>query len=358
MTLETTPMTPEPAPPAPRRRLGLKFLIAAGAILALGGGTLYYLRAIAPFESTDDAFVDGHVIAVNPQVSGLVASVHFDDNQVVRKGDLLVEIDPVDLQVALRQAQGAEAAARGRLDEARAAVNATESAVNQARAAQDSAQATFDNADRELKRQQGLDERARTLKDLDAAIANRKTAAAALAAAAAQLESAKAQVASAQASVTAAEGDFAKAQADTQRAQVNLGYTRIVAPADGRITRKTVEPGSYVTPTGSLFTIVPKEVWITANFKETQLGQMRPGQPVEVTVDAYPRLKLSGRVDSIQSGTGSRFSVLPAENATGNFVKTVQRVPVKITLEAVAGAPWASLLAPGLSVLPKVRVER
>jgi len=364
MTSEPTVQTHDPIPGATegavhpdlpatsRSRRGLLGFIAAGVLVAGVAGAATYARDFAPFESTDDAFIDGRVVAITPQVSGLVATLHFDDNQTVRKGDLLVELDPTDYQVALNQARGAEASAEGKLEQARAGVATAASAVAEAEAALHSAQATFENAERDLKRQQGLDERSRSQKDLDDASANRKTAAAGMERAQAQRGAAQAQVAFARANVVAAQGDFQKAQADTKRAEVNLGYCRIVAPADGRITTKAVDPGTYVSPANPLFQIVPTQVWVVANFKETQLKAMRPGQPVTVTVDAYPRLALTGKVDSIQSGTGSRFSVIPAENATGNFVKVVQRVPVKILLDG----PVSSLLAPGMSVEPKVRV--
>jgi membrane fusion protein (multidrug efflux system) len=342
----------EPPPPPARSRTRLLALLAAGLLVVAAAGTAYYLRGVAPFESTDDAFIDGPVIGISPQVPGLVAAVHFSDNQVVHKGDLLVDLDPTDYQVALSQARGAEASAKGKLEQARAGVDAAISAVAENAAASRSFQATYENARRDLQRQQGLEERSRSQKELDAADANRKTAAAALDRAQAQGRTAQAQVASARASVTAAEGDYLKAQADTRRAEVNLGYCRIVAAADGRITGKAVDPGAYVTPANPLFQLVPTQVWVIANFKETQLKHMHPGQTVAVTVDAYPRLALTGRVDSIQSGTGSRFSVIPAENATGNYVKVVQRVPVKITLDG----PASGLLAPGMSVEPRVRV--
>ena len=339
-----------PARPASRRRLAA--FLAGGVLLAGALGTGYYLRQVAPFESTDDAFIDGHVIGISPQVSGLVAAVHFDDNQVVRKGDLLLELDGTDYQVALSQAQGAEAAAKGKLAQARAGVAAAESAVLEAQASLHSVQATFENAETELARQQGVDARARSQKDLDGAVSTRKTTAAALERGHAQVRSAEAQVAQAQANVTAAEGDFEKAQADTRKAQVNLEHCRIIAAADGRIAGKAVDTGAYVTPANPLFQIVPSQVWVVANFKETQLKYMHPGQPVQVSVDAYPNLALTGKVDSIQSGTGSRFSVIPTENATGNFVKVVQRVPVKILLDNAN----LGQLAPGMSVEPKVRV--
>lgn len=342
-----------PAAPRPSSRRRVAAFAAAGALAALSLGAVYYLRAVAPFESTDDAFIDGHVIGISPQVSAQVAVVHIDDNRLVHKGDLLVELDATDFQVALSQAQGAEAASRGKLAQAQAGVAASESAVLEAQATLHSVQATFENADAELRRQQSVDARARSQKDLDAAVASRKTAGAALERAQAQVRAAQAQVAQARANVTAAQGDFEKAQADTRKAQVNLDHCRILAPADGRIAGKAVDAGAYVTPANPLFQIVPAQVWVVANFKETQLKHMRPGQPVEVSVDAYPDLTLRGRVDSIQSGTGSRFSVIPTENATGNFVKVVQRVPVKILLDD----DRLGQLAPGMSVEPKVRVR-
>jgi membrane fusion protein (multidrug efflux system) len=370
MTSQTTSPTSEPillkvdghhadgaqpeAPPARsggRRRLAA--LLTGGVLLAGVAGAAYYLRHVAPFESTDDAFIDGHVIGISPQVSGLVAAVHFDDNQVVHKGDLLVELDSTDFQVALSQARGAEAAARGKLAQAQAGVAAAESAVLESQASLHAVQATFENAETELRRQQAVDARARSQRDLDAAVAARKTSAATQERARAQVRSAEAQVAQARANVTAAEGDFEKAQADTRRAQVNLDHCRIAAAADGRIAGKAVDPGAYVSPANPLFQIVPSQVWVVANFKETQLKSMHPGQPVQVSVDAFPGLTLTGKVDSIQSGTGSRFSVIPTENATGNFVKVVQRVPVKILLDN----DRLDRLAPGMSVEPKVRVR-
>ncbi len=337
---------------APRRRRWMPIL-AAGVLVAGSLGGAYYLRQVAPFESTDDAFIDGQIIGISPQVSAQTAVVHVDDNQMVHKGDLLVELDPTDFQVALSQAQGAEAASKGKRAQAEAGVAAAESAVLEAQASLHSFQATFENAETELRRLQAVDARARSQKDLDSAISARKTSFAALERAQAQVRSAQAQVTQARANVTAAEGDYQKAQADTRKAQVNLDHCRILAPADGRVTGKAVDVGAYVTPANPLFQIVPARVWVVANFKETQLKHMAPGQPVEVSVDAFPNLTLTGKVDSIQSGTGSRFSVIPTENATGNFVKVVQRVPVKILLDN----DKLGQLAPGMSVEPKVRVR-
>jgi membrane fusion protein, multidrug efflux system len=319
-------------------------------------GVAYWLNA-RHFESTDDAFIDGHVVTISPQVSALVSAVHVNDNQFVHKGDLLVELDQTDFLVALNQARGSEAAANGKLEQARASIEAANSEVAEAQANLDSAQATHDNALRELKRYTSLDVQARSQEQLDNATSNEKTTAAAVEEAQAKLRSAQSDVVTAQADVVAAVGDYQKAQADTHRAEVNLGYCQIVAPADGRITNKSVEAGAYVTSANPLFQIVPPEVWVIANFKETQLQYMQPGQSATISIDSFPDLQLHGKVDSIQAGTGSRFSIIPAENATGNFVKVVQRVPVKILFDEDANSDPNHLLSPGMSVEAEVHVH-
>ena len=346
-------------PPEPNKSRSWRWLLIAVPIgvLVVVGAVFYYLTEMAPFETTDDAFIDGHVLAIRAQVSAVAVAVHVDDNQMVHRGDLLVELEPTDFQVVLNQVRGAEAAARGKLEQAKAGIASAQSAVEQQRANVDSARATLDNAERALGRYKDLDPQARSQQDVDTAVANRATAAAAVEVANAQLKSAQVQVISAQANVTAAEGDTQKAVADTKRAEVNLGYCQIRATADGRITSKSVDPGDYVTSANPVFTIVPLDVWVTANFKETQLTHMEAGQVVTLKVDAYPQLALRGKINSIQSGTGSRFSIIPAENATGNFVKVVQRVPVKITLDRDALADAKHVLAPGMSVEPRVRVK-
>ena len=353
-----TPLPGHDKPPSEHKHRGLIIALSVcGIVLAGIAVTIYYVRDVAPYESTDDAFIDGHVVSISPQVSALVSSIHIDDNQAVHKGEVLVELDPTDYKVALGQARGSEASAEGKLQQARAGVSSAESGVFVAVAQWDAARAKFENADLNLKHYDGLAAESRSQKDVDTATANRKSSAADVEQAKAQLASARSQVLEAKANVVAAEGDYSKAQADTARAEVNLGYCRVVAPSDGRITGKAVDPGDYVTPSNPLFQIVPVQVWVTANFKETQLDYMRKGQPVTISVDAYPKLELRGTVDSIQAGTGSRFSIIPAENATGNFVKIVQRVPVKIILDAEPTGEWIGLLAPGMSAQPKVRVR-
>jgi membrane fusion protein (multidrug efflux system) len=330
------------------------FFIIVGVLAVLGG--IYYLHA-RHFEDTDDAYIDGNVIPISPQVSALVASVPVVDNQFVHKGDLLVELDPTDYRAALAQAQGSEASAKGKLEQARTGVVAAQSAVSQAKAELDAAQVNFDITDRDLQRYQGLDARAKSQQQLDTATAAQKTAAAQVEQAKAKLASVEAQVSSAKANVVAAEGDEQKARADTDRARINLGYCRIISPVDGRVTGKNVNAGMYVTSTSQLFLLVPADVWVTANFKETQLDHMEVGQPVKIYVDAYPDREFHGTVQSIQAGTGSRFSVIPSENATGNFVKVVQRVPVKIIFDGDVNSDPAHLLSPGMSVEPTVQVR-
>jgi membrane fusion protein (multidrug efflux system) len=356
--------TEAPAARKPFYRTTPFMIFFAVVCLLLIGGFIYWLHA-RNFETTDDAFIDGHVIPISPQISALVSAVHVDDNQLVHKGDLLVELDPTDYQAALAQMQGAEAAAKGKLEQAKASVTAAQSAVAQAQAQLDAAQVNLDISNRDLARYQGLDERAKSQQQLDTTEATQKTAAAKVEQAKAQLASSQSQVISAQAAVVAAQGDEQKAQADTNRAKINLGYCRIIAPSDGRITNKAVDPGMYVTSSSQLFVLIPSDVWIVANFKETQLDLMQPGQAVTIKIDAYPEHEYHGKVQSIQAGTGSRFSVIPSENATGNFVKVVQRVPVKITFDsdvngAVNGAVDSDpshLLSPGMSVEPSVQVR-
>ena len=340
--------------PLYRRRAFWVFILIC-LLLGVGGG-LYYVYA-RQFEDTDDAFIDGPIVPISPQVPALVAKVPVNDNQFVHKGDLLAELDSTDYDVAVAQARGAEAAARGKLEQAKSSVPASKSAVTQAQAELDAAKVSLDNATLDLQRYQSLDARASSQQQLDNAKAAQKHAQAEMEQAQAKLLMVGAQVATAEANVTAAAGDLQKAQADTRRAEVNLGYCRIVAPCDGKVTNKNVDPGMYVTSATQLFQIVSSDVWVTANFKETQLDLMRIGQTVTIHVDAYPGRTFYGTVNSFQSGTGSRFSVIPAENATGNFVKVVQRVPVKIVFDGSVNNDPAHVLAPGMSVEPKVRVR-
>ena len=277
-------IAPTPSPSRFNRSRKIVLATAVFFALAIGAGVYYFINR--NWETTDDAFIEGHIVEMSSKLSNTVAEVDIDDNQRVTKGQLLVRIDPRDYQVALA-----------------------------------SAQASFDKAQSDFTRISALIAgHAVSQQDLDAARDARD-----------------------------------EAQARLNQAQLDLSYTEIRAPVDGRITRKNVEPGSYVELGQTLFAVVPVRVWVLANFKETQLTHMREGQKALIYVDAYPGHALHGHVDSLQDGTGARFSLLPPENATGNYVKVVQRVPVKIVFDE----PDAVLerLAPGISVQPEVHLQ-
>ncbi len=344
-------------PPPPRKRgRYLKLIIGVvGAVVLLVAGIVYYQIDIAPYESTDDAFIDGYVTVISPRVPGQVTRLQVTDNQEVKEGDVLVEIDPRDYAASLAQAQADLAVARSQADQAQAQVTVSETKVAQAQAALTAAEAEAQRAEDDLKRYQSVEVRAVSKSAFDLAQAQARTAAANVAAAQSQTNAAGAEVALSQTGVEAAAAAVEQAKAKLQQAELNLSYTKIVAPMDARVTARTVQPGNYVQPGQALLALVPKNVWVTANFKETQLTHMQPGQPVALRVDAYPAQKFKGRVDSLQAGTGARFSLLPPENAVGNYVKVVQRVPVKIIFDELL--PTNVDIAPGMSVVPEVRVK-
>ena len=327
-------------------------VLLVGAIVAF----FYWLHA-RDYQSTDDAFIEGHVVQISPQVSARVLKVYIDDNTKVAAGDPLLDLDPIDYQVALSQAKGNEAAALGKLEQAKASVENSRSMRDEAKANLDAANVSFENSDRDLKRYEALDDRARSKQQYDNAITAQKNAAASVNQSKARLASAESQITVAIANVAAAQGQYETSVADRKRAEVNLGYCHVVAPRDGRVTTKNVEPGMYATVGTPLFSIVEPEVWVIANFKETQLTDMRIGQAVALEIDAYPDKKFDGRIESVQAGSGARFSVLPAENATGNFVKIVQRIPVKITFNEGQTKDPEHLLSPGMSVVPYVKIR-
>ena len=328
-------------------------------VLIVGGiiGFFYWLDA-RHYESTDDAFIEGHVVQISPQVAARVAAVHIDDNYHVKAGELLVELDPTDYQVIVDQMKAAEAGQLGRRDEAKANVTSSMAMRDEAKANVDAANVAYENEDANMKRYQALDDRARSKQQLDDAVTAQKNAAAQVAQAKAKEESAEAQITTSEAAVISAQGDYDRAVANRRQAEVNLSYCRIVAPVAGRITRKNIEPGMYAAVGTPFFAIVQDDVWVVANYKETQLTDMRVGQSVNISIDAYPDKKYTGKIESFQAGTGSRFSVLPAENATGNYVKVVQRVPVKIVFDDEQQIDDRNRpLAPGLSVEPDAKVR-
>jgi membrane fusion protein (multidrug efflux system) len=345
---------PPPPPRANRRRMKFVLIGVAAAIVVLLI-VVYYFTCVAPYESTDDAFIDGNLTLLSPRVPGQVTQLLINDNQDVKEGDMLVVIDPRDYETKLAQANADLTAAQSRVDEARAQVSVSQAKVTQAQAAVAGAQAESTRAAADLNRYQSVESSAISKSAFDLAQAQAQTAAANLDAALSETNAAVAEVLLAQAGLETAKAAVQQAQAKQQQAGLDLSYTKIIAPFDGRITARSVQVGSYVQPGQALFALVPKDVWVTANFKETQLTYMRPGDPVELSIDAYPNHKFKGTVDSLQEGTGAKFSLLPPENAVGNYVKVVQRVPVKILFDGPL--PENLDLGLGLSVEPSVRVK-
>ena len=312
--------------PGGRLTVTVAVIVVIISALVWGFDCLFFAMAR---ESTDDAFIQGHIVSVSARVDGHVTKVYIKDNQWVEKGNLSVEVDQRDFQVSR--------------DAANAALSAAKAAETQSRAQANMASVEADRTEKDYNRY-------RQLFDANAGVTQQQVdnALAAARSSRAQLESANGQIAVAQAKV-------AQAGAAAEQAELNLSYTRTYAPVAGRLTNKAVEEGEFIRTGQPLMAIVPQDVWVVANFKETQLKYMKPGQPVRIKVDAYPQKILKGHVDSIQAGTGAVFSLLPPENATGNYIKVVQRVPVKIVFD---GDPnETKMLSPGMSVIPVVKVK-
>ena len=338
-------------------RLPLIILAIVVVIAAIGGGIWWFLHRNQI--DTDDAYTEGRAVLMAPQVSGYVVTLAVNDNQFVHKGDLLVQIDPLPYTAARDLAQAQLLAAQGQLDNAKANLDLAKETfparLRQAQAQADQARAQQDKAQADLKRQRSIDPRATTQQDIDAAVAAARSASATSGSQQANVEINRPvplNIELVQTQGEQSQAQVAQAQAQLEQADLNLDYTHIVAPQDGWVTRRNVEMGNYLQSGTQIMALVTPEVWVTANFKESQLARMRPGQRVEFEVDAYPSLKLRGHVDSIQLGSGSRFSAFPAENATGNFVKIVQRVPVKVVIDS--GLDPNLPLPLGLSVVPTV----
>lgn len=352
---------PKVAPRQPRRRRGILLILLA--LLIIGGGTIAVLYALHArhFESTDDAFVDGPIVPISPQVAGQVSKVYVSDNAEVHAGDRLVDLDTTLYDVALEQAKAAREAAEGKLKQAQSQIESVHANQAEARAELAVAQANASSAHSDLSRYQELSAKtpqAVSRQQVDSATSAQQAADAQIAQAKAKVTAADAQLATAQAAIEAARGDVDRAEADIHKATTDRDYCYIKAPQAGRITRKNVDVGTYVQIGQPLFALVSHDVWVTANFKETQLDEMRPGQPVTIGIDAYPNKQFTGKIDSVQAGTGARFSMLPVENATGNFVKVVQRVPVKIVFDNPNEMnDVQTLLSPGMSATPEVKVR-
>ncbi len=365
LVIETTETVTAPAAPVngnapasatpkktPRRRR-----VLAGVAVGLAGlvALAYYWVFVAPYESTDDAFIEAEVTPIAPQVAGRVARLLVADNQRVERGQVLLEIDPSDFQAKLDQARAILTTAQSRLEQARAQFAVDHAKIGEEQANVAAAAAEADHAAADARRFQAVGTLGVSDSQLELAATRARSTAADLDAARHKLLAAEAQEHLDQANVQSAAAAIAGVEAAVRQAELNLSYTRVTAPVAGVVTHRAVEAGAYVQAGQALLALVPRDVWVVANFKETQLARMHEGQPVTLTVDAYPQLELAGHVESIQSGSGARFSLLPPENATGNFVKVVQRVPVKIALDRLPGAPF--VLGPGMSVVPEVRIR-
>ncbi len=369
------------APTAPAKKKATRAYVILGIIVAVAVAAYFGWKAFTRGkESTDDAQVDADVVPIASRVSGTVLKVHVVDNQMVKKGDLLVEIDPVEIGAKAKQAEAelgaakaqasaadaqvaiVEASSKGGLSAARAQLSGSAASAGSADAQVLSAQAAVQRAEAEAQRADQDLARAENLRKDDAipqaqVDTYRTTAAAkhaAVAEARAQLAAANeskraaqtrvsesqahveqsapvdAQLAAARANAELAHARVASADASLAQAQLNLQYTRIVAPVDGMLSKLAVHDGQLVQPGQQVVSVVPHVTYLVANFKETQVGEMKPGQRATITVDAYPGRTFEGAVTSTSPGTGARFSLLPPDNATGNFVKVVQRVPVRI----------------------------
>ena len=296
------------------------------AIVFLICGIFYSIHSVY-YKSTDDAFVEGHVITVAPRVAGIVLHLNIEDNQDVKKGDLLLEIDPNDYEAKLKET-------KAKLEEAKAALINSEHQVIKSFSDLDFAQADYERYSKMYKK--GISSK----QDYDAS-KNKLTAA-------------QSNNNSAKAAYDEINASIKRLEAEVEQDELNLSYTKIYAAQDGMITNRTVEEGNYIQVAQPLFAIVPEKMWVVANFKETQIANMKKGQPVSIKIDTYSGKKFKGEVDSIQRSTGARQSLFPPENAVGSYVKIVQRVPVKIIFkEDISNYN----IVPGMSVVPEVKVK-
>jgi membrane fusion protein (multidrug efflux system) len=341
--------------------------IVLAALLYLG---LVLFTDTLTHESTDDAFIAGHIVSIAPRISGQVAAVHVLDNQMVRSNDLLVEIDPADYATTLSQKQAAQSSEESNFKAAIAGyglmkvkVTTADATARESKADADAAAATAARAKADFDRAQNLrtnetisaQEFDQAKEATDQAEANFNSAKQKADADESKVDEAKAQLEAAKAESDAVFAQLNQSKTEVDSAQLNLSYAKIFAPGAGRVTRKQVEVGDYLQAGQQIMSIVPTEVWVVANFKESQLRKMQPGQPARVEIDALGGRKFRAHVDSVQAGSGAAFSLLPPENATGNFVKVIQRVPVKILFDEPL--PADHTIGPGLSVTPSVQTS-
>ncbi|MBF0327807.1 MAG: HlyD family secretion protein [Nitrospirae bacterium] len=337
-----------------------------------GAVTLYlYLEYKASHIDTDDAFIEGTRSTVASKVAGTVKAVHVRDNQAVKKGDLLIEIEPADYEVKVMEASSALSREQSRIHEIDAAIETSKKQLAEAKAKAEAAKANLHlkeaymkQAETDAKRAENLfakgaiskERHEKTLTAHNAALAELKAAEEEFKKSESSVETHKALIKQAETSKTSQQFSVKQRDAMLKASELSYGYTKIYAQADGQITKKSVELGNQIQAGQPLMAIVLlSDIWVVANYKETQLEKIKPGQRVEIKIDTYPNVVLFGRVDSIMSGTGTVFSLFPPENAAGNYVKVVQRVPVKIVLDN--NSTQNTILRVGMSVMPTIIVK-
>jgi membrane fusion protein (multidrug efflux system) len=339
-----------------KRRL---FIIIALIVIALVilGAAIWWLIA-RNYASTDDAYIDTHIVFVAPQIAGRVLHVAINDNMRVRAGQVLVEIDQADAVAHSAQITAQVADAQAQLAQAQVQVSVSQDMYQQAVAGVTGAAAQAADGARDIARYRKISETmpaAVAAKQVDQAQAAALNTASERDAAEHKAKAAHAQIDAAKTQVAGAQARLKTAEAQLEQASLNLGYTQVLAPTAGTVAHQSVAVGDYLQPGQEMLAIVPFDIWITANFKETQLALIRPGQKVDIEIDAYPDVQFYGHVDSIERGAGEAFSLLPPENSTGNFVKVVQRVPVKIMIDGPKDDRY--VLGPGMSANPTVHVR-
>jgi len=350
----------QPEPHGKGRRNGLlhrrPVVLAIGAMLlaaAVGGGYLY-LDDAEHFVSTDDAFIAARQSALAPKITGYITAVPVTDNQHVDSGDVIARVDGRDYRIALEQAEAQVAAAQASIENIDAQLDVQQAQIGANQAQVEQAQAALVFAEQQAARYQELAQKGSgTVQNAQQYGSQLRQQQAALASAQATLKLAQRQIEALKAQRNSAVASLAQAQAQRDQAKLNLSYTTVTAALPGRVVNLSAAIGQFVQPGTNLTMFVPDQIWVTANFKEIQLDRMRPGEPVMLRIDAYPDRAIRGHVDSVQPGSGTAFSLLPAQNATGNYVKIVQRVPVKIVMD---DPPTDVALGPGMSVVPTVRV--
>lgn len=336
-----------------RRHPYIAAIVAILILLVIAAVVIWWINA-RQYEWTDDAFIDARTVTIGAEIAGRITDVAVTDNQAVEAGAMLLRIDDSDYQASLKQAQAGVVAARADIANVQAQTEAQNAKIDAAERQVAQAQAALEFAKSEDQRNRELLAKGTaTQQQAQQAASTLRQDQAALDTANANVEAAKSQVAVLQAQGKSAEAKLRQAEATENQAKITLTRTTITAPVAGHATNITVAKGTYAQPGQVLMMFVPNDVWVKANFKETQLDLMRPGQPVDIAIDAYPEKTFHGHVDSVQAGSGTAFSLLPAENATGNFVKVVQRVPVKIVFDQPPGV----YLGPGMSVVPTVKVR-